>query len=145
MIFPLKNAHSFIFALIGGIILFIAGVTGSLGFFTYLPLILSIPELAALEPVVYILIYIVGIIAASGGIGAIVGGYLLTTARVGTGKFVIGIAVGMSLIGIILGLIQVVWLSGATAIWDALAVLAQTTGIVGIILTILARRTAKTD
>jgi len=91
------------------------------------------------------LIYILGIIAASGGIGAIVGGYLLTTARVGTGKFVIGIAVGMSLIGIIIGLIQVVWISGATAFWDALTILSQTTGIVGIILTILARRTAKTD
>jgi uncharacterized membrane protein len=141
----MKNKHCFVLALIGGVILFIQGVTGSIGFFSYLPMLLDIPELAPLGPVITYIIYIVGIIAASGGIGAIAGGYLLTTSRVGTGRFIIGIAVGMSLVGIIIGLIQVVWLSGVTAIWDALTILSQTAGIVGIVLTIIARRTARTD
>lgn len=141
----MKNKISFILALIGGIVLFLEGITGGIGFFAYLPLILTIPELAPLEPIIYYLIVILSLIAASGGIGAIAGGYLLTTPRVGTGKFIIGIAVGMSLIGLIIKLIQLVWLSGATAAWDFLVIAAQTLGWIGIFLTIAARRTAKTE
>ena len=140
----MQNRNSFIFALIGGIVLFIEGVTGSIGFFAYLPLVLAIPELAPLEPVIYYIIVILAFVAATGGIGAIVGGFLLTTPRIGTGKFIIGIAVGMSLIGLVIKLIQLIWLSGATAALDFLVIAAQTMGWIGIFLTIFARRTAKT-
>ncbi len=141
----MKNKHSFIFALIGGIILFIEGITGSIGFFEYLNLISEIPELVAIVPIVSALLWVLTIVALSGGIGAVVGGYLLTTNRVGTGKFIIGIAVGMSLIGLIIKLVELVWFSGATAAWDFFVVAAQTMGWIGIFLTIFARRTAKSD
>ena len=126
--------------LIGGILLLIEGISGSIGFFAYLPLMLAIPELAALEPVIYYIILILGIIATAGGIGAIIGGFLLTTERIGLGKFIIGIAVGMSLIGLIIKLVQLLWLSGATAALDFLVLAAQSLGWIGIFLTIAGRR-----
>ncbi|MFW9919714.1 MAG: hypothetical protein ACFFED_08955 [Candidatus Thorarchaeota archaeon] len=141
----MKNKHSFALAMIGGIILFLEGITGSIGFFAYLDLITEIPELLAMTPIVNGLIWILTILALSGGIGAIIGGYMLTTDRIGTGRFIIGIAVGMSLIGLIIKLVELIWLSGATAAWDFLVIAAQTMGWIGIFLTIAARRTAKTD
>ena len=143
--FIMQNKTAFILALIGGIILFIEGITGSIGFFAYLPLILTIPELAPLEPVIYYLIIILGFVAASGGIGVIIGGYLFTKDRVGTGKFIVGVAVGMSLIGLIIKLIQLIWLSGATAAWDFLVIASQSMGWIGVFLTIFARRSAGTS
>jgi len=140
----MQNKTAFILALIGGIILFIEGITGSIGFFAYLPLILAVPELAPLEPVIYYLILILGFVAASGGIGVVVGGYLLTKGRVGTGKFIIGVAVGMSLIGLIIKLVQLIWLSGATAAYDFLVIAAQSMGWIGVFIAIAARRAAGT-
>ncbi len=141
----MKNKQSFLLALLGGVILLSQGITGSIGFFAYLSLVEGIPELVNLVPLINMLIWVLTAIAMTGGLGAIVGGYLLTTNRTGTGKFVIGIAVGMSLIGLILNLIQLVWLYGFTSALDLFAVSAQSLGFVGVILTILARRTAKTD
>ncbi len=139
----MQNRTSFILVLIGGIILFIEGITGSIGFFTYLQQINTIPELVSMVPIVNALIWILTIVAFTGGIGAIVGGYLLTTQRLGTGKFIIGIAVGMSLIGLIIKLAQLIWLSGATAAWDFLIYAAQSLGWIGVFLTIAGRRSAK--
>ena len=139
----MKNKHAFLFALIGGIILIIQGVTGSIGFFAYI-LLLGV-EFAELVPLLNAIVWILTIIALSGGVGAIVGGYLLTTQRIGTGKFIIGIAVGMGLISLIITLIQLVWFSGATAAWDFLVISSQSLSFIGVILTILARRTIRSE
>ena len=72
----MENKTAFLLLIIGGIILFLEGITGSIGFFVYLPMILAIPEMAPLEPVIFYLIWILTIIAASGGIGVIIGALL---------------------------------------------------------------------
>ncbi|MHA1906753.1 MAG: hypothetical protein ACW98Y_05640 [Candidatus Thorarchaeota archaeon] len=136
----MENKTAFLLLLIGGIILFLEGITGSIGFFSYLPMILAIPELVPLEPIIFYLIWILTIIAASGGIGVIVGALLISRSREGTGKFIVGIAVGMSLIGLIIKLIQLIWLSGVTAAYDFLVIAAQTMGWIGVFLTIAGRR-----
>ncbi len=136
----MENKTAFILLIIGGIILFLEGITGSIGFFAYLPMILAIPEMAPLEPVIFYLIWILTIIAASGGIGVIIGALLVSRGSEGTGKFIIGIAVGMSLIGLIIKLIQLIWLSGITAAYDFLVIAAQTMGWIGVFLTIAGRR-----
>ena len=136
----MENKTAFLLLIIGGIILFLEGITGSIGFFVYLPMILAIPEMAPLEPVIFYLIWILTIIAASGGIGVIIGALLISRGSEGTGKFIVGIAVGMSLIGLIIKLIQLIWLAGATAAYDFLVMAAQTMGWIGVFLTIAGRR-----
>ncbi|MDF1539990.1 MAG: hypothetical protein P1Q69_13925 [Candidatus Thorarchaeota archaeon] len=139
----MQNRTSFILVLIGGIILLIEGITGSIGFFAYLELIETIPELVLFVPIVNALVWLLTILAFTSGFGTIGGGYLLTTKRVGTGKFIIGLSVGMGLIGLIIKLAQLIWFSGATAVLDFFVIAAQSLGWVGIFLTIAGRQSAK--
>ncbi|MHA1247797.1 MAG: hypothetical protein ACTSPE_10750 [Candidatus Thorarchaeota archaeon] len=139
----MNNVKEFLMCVIGGILLISVGAVGSIGFWAYLEYINSIPELAPLYGVVQVVLYVLLFIASLGGVGVIVGGYLMTTHRFGTGKFVIGIAAGMSLIGLLIQLGTTVYFSGLQGFIDMMSMIAQSAGWIGIILSILARRTAK--
>lgn len=141
----LQNKKSFVFCLIGGILLIVAGAVGSIGALELLTLIGTIPELEFLVPYIDLLLKALAFIAGLGGIGVIAGGFLLTTPRVGTGKFVIGIAAGMGLIGLIIQLVKVVYFAGFEGLINLLEAIAQSIGWIGIILTIIGRRTASTS
>ncbi|MHA1653042.1 MAG: hypothetical protein ACTSYX_05085 [Candidatus Thorarchaeota archaeon] len=97
--------------IIGGVLLISVGAVGSIGSSAYLEYINSISELAPLYGVVQVVLYVLPFIASLGGVDVIVGGYLMTTHRFGTEKFVIGIAAGMSLIGLLIQLSTTVYLA----------------------------------
>lgn len=136
----MENKTAFIFCLLGGILLILVSATGTLGFFEYLALLYAVPELAEVYWIIEMLLYILSAIAALGGIAVVIGSILLLKSRESTGKFVIGIAVGMSLIGLIIQLITLVWTSGIEAATNFLILASQSMGWIGIFLTIIGRR-----
>ncbi len=143
-IVELQNKRPLFLCLVGGILLIIAGAVGSIGALEFLSLIGTIPELEFLVPIVDILLKVLVFIAGLGGIGVIAGGFLITTPRVGTGKFIIGIAAGMGLIGLIIQLVKVVYFAGVEGLINLLEAISQSIGWIGIILTIIGRRSAST-
>ena len=140
----MRNMHSFLLCLIGGVLIILQGWPGSIGFLSKLELIQAIPELQPIYPIIEILLYVLLAIAALGGIAVIIGGTLLTTDRIGTGRFIIGLGAGMSLIGLIIYLGQSIWIAGTAApLFDFATEVTQTIGWIGVILSIVGRRTAK--
>lgn len=139
----MNNRTPFLLCFVGGIILWLKEFVGSIGVFEYLDLLYGIPEISFFIPVIEILLYVLGIIAVAGGLSVIIGGYLMTTARFGTGKFIVGLGAGMSLIGLIIDLAKLFYISGYAAVFNLLIVISQSLGWIAIIMTIIARRTAK--
>lgn len=138
----LENKLPFILCVISGIIFIQAAWVGSIGFLQYIVVIGTIPELLEFVWLINLLLWVLVAIASLGGIGVIAGGFLLTKGRVGTGKFVIGLAVGMSFIGVIIKTITTIWLTGGTGIMDAFLLEATITEWVAVFMSIFARRMA---
>jgi hypothetical protein len=128
--------------LVGGILLLIEGATGSIGFLSLLQEANTIPELADFIWIIDLILWVLLILASGGGITVIVGGYLMTTDRVGTGKFVVGIGAGMGLIGLLISLYPILTAYGVGGVVDFLTIASQSAGWVGAVLTIIGRQTA---
>ncbi|MBD3407410.1 MAG: hypothetical protein GF411_14935 [Candidatus Lokiarchaeota archaeon] len=139
----MKNKTSFILCIISGVLLIAADAVGSIGIFALLGQVDVIPE--PIAPIITILLWVLRVIAILGGIGVILGGFLLTTERVGIGKFIIGIAAGMGLIGMIIGIIQTIYVSGFGAALDFFGAILYSVGGFGAILSIIARQKASTE
>ena len=140
----MKNQTPFALCLIGGILLLASHFTGGVNSIAFLWLFLAgIPALNPYMAIINVIMFILFVIAWSGGGAIILGGILLTTSLVRLGKFIIAIAAGFGLISLILFLIWVVLVGG----WAALLVLSflitTTPWAMGLILTIVARSTAK--
>ncbi|NHI84310.1 MAG: hypothetical protein EAX81_08430 [Candidatus Thorarchaeota archaeon] len=137
----MRNRTPFILSLIGGIMLISVSAVGNLGFWGIIIgyITSTFPETADVMVLVLgILMYIAGL----GGVGVIIGGALLTTNRVGTGKFVIGISAGLGLIGLIIYLAELYMAGGITLVLDMISLLSQSVGWIGAILSIVARQMA---
>jgi hypothetical protein len=138
----MENKKAFTFCLTGGILLIIANAIATLGLYGDI-----ITHASALFPeaseimgmILNVLLFIVGL----GGIAVVIGAFLLSAGRVGLGKFIIGLAAGMSLIGLIITLVEVVLISGVAGVINFIGVMSQAPGWVGAVLTILGRRMAK--
>lgn len=141
----MDNKTATILCFIGGILLIIVSATGGIGFFEMLALLADVEEIADFYWIIELLLNILNFIAALGGIGVIIGALLIMKSRQGTGKFVIGIAVGMSLIGLIIQLITLIYVSGFAVAVNFLILAAQSTGWIGVFLTIFGRRAIKSD
>jgi len=136
----MKNQKPILFALIGGILLIQSTWVGSVGFLddlatyaiTYFPTVADIVTL-----ILNVLVYI----AALGGIAVIVGAILIWMSREGTAKFIIGLGAGVGLIGLIIMLAEAVIAGGVEALLDVLTLLSQSIAWIGVILSIIARRT----
>jgi len=140
----MKNQTPFALCLIGGLFLLGANYTGGIDTIKLVYIFLNaIPALAPIYLLINILLLILFIIAWLGGIAVILGGYLLTTSHVRTGKFIIAIASGFGLISLILTVVWVVLSFG----WGGLLVLTwfvlNGVSALGLILTIIARSTAR--
>ncbi|RLI56424.1 MAG: hypothetical protein DRO87_01895 [Candidatus Thorarchaeota archaeon] len=81
-------------------------------------------------------------IASLGGFAVVFGGYLMTTDRFGTGKFIIGIAAGMGLIGLIIMMVEMYLAIGLAAFVELYNLITHSAGILGVVLTIVARTIA---
>jgi hypothetical protein len=102
--------------------------------------------IAALAPYYFIIdlvLMILGVIAWAGGYAVILGGYLLTTSQVRLGKFIIAIAAGFGLISFILTIVWVYLAFGVAGLMVLTWLIMNSVWAIGLILTIIARSTAK--
>ena len=122
--------------------MFLASAIGSIGMYGTIVTFVAdqYPEMVGvLDNVLLVLSFIAGL----GGIGVIIGGYMLTTDRFGTGKFIIGIAAGMGLVGLIIVLAQHFMLAGTSGVVDYVNLMvSQGSGWIGAVLAILGRKIA---
>lgn len=119
-----------------------AGVVGSLGIWEDILVYANTIAPAASDIVAWILVILANI-ASLGGIAVLVGGFFLTTDRVGTGKFIIGIAAGLGIFGFIMLIYNMYMALGLAAFAEILNILATTAAILGPVLTIVARMMTK--
>jgi hypothetical protein len=134
-----RNKTAALLAVFGGVLLFIGGSIGMVGFLSELEkIILNIlgEENAMVETIFWILI----LIAALGGISVIIGGLLIYKSHIISGKFLIALGAGIGIIGLFIGLISALYQGKGDAFFGWL-----TTSFVGIgiVLSIVARLLAK--
>jgi len=140
----MRNRVSVALALIGGFLLFQVGWVGGIGFIDDIAAyaILYFPAIADLMTMILTaLLYI----ASLGGIAVIIGGILIAMRREGTAKFVIGLGAGIGLIGLIIMLIEAYMAGGVAALMDVVTLISQSIAWIGVILSIMARRTIRTE
>ena len=139
----MKNQTPFALCLIGGFLLIISHFTGGINSILFLGLFLhSISALAPYLAIIDIILFVLFLIAWSGGAAVILGGFLLTTSHVRLGKFVIAIAAGFGLFSLILIIIWVVVLNGWAALLLLSSLIINTPWALGLVLTLIARRMA---
>jgi hypothetical protein len=138
----MRNKVPVILCIIGGALMLYAGVVGSVGFWAELLAYAETIVPGSGEIVAWILV-ILWNIASLGGTAVIIGGYLITTDRVGTGKFVIGIAAGLGLIGLIVSVFTSYMAVGIQAFTDLWNLLSTSAATLGPVLTIVARTMTK--
>ncbi|MGY5865349.1 MAG: hypothetical protein RTV41_12160 [Candidatus Thorarchaeota archaeon] len=140
----MKNQTPFALCLIGGLFLIAAGYNHGIG--TIFLIYAFVHAIAALAPYYFIIdlvLTILGIIAWSGGFAVLLGGYLLTTSQVRLGKFIIAIAAGFGLISFILTIVWVYLVFGIAGLLVLTWLIMNSVWAIGLILTIVARSTAK--
>jgi hypothetical protein len=131
----LVNKPAMYAAIIGGVCLLLAGITGYAAWKSIEDIIV---EHISDDQLVQDTFYYLLIIAGLGGFAVILGGLLIGSDHTGVGKFLITLGAGMGLIGFIISI--VIW---ANNDFSGLAVGGGTmVGLVGIILSIAARQMA---
>jgi hypothetical protein len=138
----MSSKSAIILAFVGGALLIIAGVTGSVGIvgkaIEYLIDHLGGPAADLLS----IVLQALNFIADLGGVAVIFGGVLIYMERKRVAKFIIGIGAGMGLIGFLIILISALFHGWAYTL-SFLFVIFQSVGWIGVILSIAATLLAK--
>jgi len=130
-----KNSQSMIIAIIAGILLLIAGISGVATWEIIKNFVTTkiIPDNSIVQIVFAFLIFI----ASLGGIAVIIGGLLIGKNKIVVGKFLIALGAGIGLIGLIFSII-VAYSQGNLTVSSFFSV-----GVVGLILSIFARMRAQ--
>jgi hypothetical protein len=134
----MRNKIPFILCLIGGALMIYAGVVGSIGFWDNL-ITYAATIAPGYEDIMLWILVILQNVASFGGIAVIIGGYLITTDRVGTGKFIIGISAGMGIFGLIMLVYNMYMAMGMAAFSEIYNLISTTAAILGPVITIVAR------
>jgi hypothetical protein len=131
-----KNSKAMVIAIIAGILLLIAGLSGMAAWEAIKDFVIEhVTDNEIVQYVFAILIFI----ASLGGISVIIGGLLIGKNKVGTGKFLITLGAGLGLIGLIFS-IAVAYMEESLTIGSFLSI-----GAIGLILSIVARIMAKKE
>ena len=131
-----RNTKAMCIAIIAGMLLLIAGVSGLAMWETIKDFVTNyVMDNTVIQIVFVVLIFI----ASLGGIAVIAGGLLIGKNKVGTGKFFITLGAGFGLIGLILSI--------AVAYTERNLILGSffSVGAIGLILSIVARIFAKKE
>ena len=131
-----KNNKAMIVAIIAGVLLLIAGLSGMAAWEAIQDFVIE--HVADNEMVQYVFVVLI-FIASLGGIAVIIGGLLIGKDKVGTGKFFIMLGAGLGLIGLIFS-IAVAYMEENLTIGSFLSI-----GAIGLILSIVARMMAKKE
>ena len=131
-----KSIQAMLIAIIAGILLLIAGVSGAATWEAIKGFVASqFPGNEILEIVFVVLIFI----ASLGGIAVIIGGLLIGKKKTRIGRLLILLGAGMGIIGLIFSII-VAYSEGSLALGSFLSI-----GTIGIILSIVARIITKRE
>lgn len=131
-----NNKTAMIVAIIAGIFLLIAGVSGLATWETIKDFVNeNITDYFIVQVIFAILLFI----ASLGGISVIIGGILIGKDKVKTGKFMITLGAGIGLIGLIFSII-IAYMENSLVIGSFFSV-----GAIGLILSIVARLMVKKD
>ena len=126
-----------VICIIGGLLMFISSVVGSVSFFALVFSEASKHFGAEAALVLSIILLIFSIVAMGGGISVIIGAILVSREKIGLGKFIIGLGAGMGLIGLIILLITSLLAGTVLAVSSGL--INGSYGFLGVVLTIIAR------
>ena len=125
-----KNKQAMIIAIIAGVLLLLAGMSGVAVWETIKDFVIeNITDNNIVQYVFTILIFI----ASLGGIAVIIGGILISKNKIRTGKLFISLGAGLGLIGLIFSII-VAYLEENLTMGSFLSI-----GTIGLILSIVAR------
>jgi hypothetical protein len=138
----MSSKSAVILAFVGGALLIIAGVTGSVGIvgkaIEYLINHLEGPTADVLS----IVLQALNFIADLGGVAVIFGGVLIHKEKRRVAKFIIGIGSGMGLIGFTITIVSALFHGWAYTL-QFLLIMSQSIGWIGVILSIAATILAK--
>jgi len=134
----MRNKVPFILCIIGGALMMYAGIVGSVGIWEDILTFAATIAPGFADIMQWIFVILLNI-ASLGGIAVIIGGYLITTNRVGTGKFIIGIAAGLGIFGLIMNVYTMYMAIGMAAFTELLNLLSTSAAALGPVLTIVAR------
>jgi hypothetical protein len=130
-----KNKTAMGIAFIAGLLMLISGTTGFAAWNNLGEIVNDLfPDITILQVIFAIFIFI----ASLGGLAVIAGGILIGKDKVRTGKFIIMLGAGLGIIGLIVHLF-VTYQSGELTSQTFLSL-----GFIGLILSIVARKLAKT-
>jgi len=134
------NANAFLLCLVGGILMMLAGVSGTLQLMGELLLsnedAMDLTAMMTVEIVTGMLV----LLTALGGLGVIVSGIILTTRRVQLGRILVALFTGMGVLGLATNLAQLVMVG--TLAMDLMHQVGQSLGWIGAIFAIIARTVA---
>ncbi len=128
------NGNAGLIAIIGGVLMLLAGVTGAAAWKALGDLAIEVTGMDSLGIVFQVLV----LIGALGGLVVILGGLMVRRESVPVGKILITIGAGLGIIGLIIFL--VVTLMGDDPAGNFLAGIGL--GFIGLVLTIVARQKA---
>ena len=131
-----NNKTAMIVAIIAGIFLLIAGVSGLATWETIKTFVIeNLTDSFIVQVIFSILLFI----SSLGGLSVIIGGILIGKDKVRTGKFMITLGAGIGLIGLIISII-IAYMENSIVIGSFFSV-----GFIGLILSIVARLMVKKD
>lgn len=143
----MKNFGWILLCIIGGILMIIGSVVGSITFFETLFDLIEADVGEDVAKIVSLVIQILGYIAIAGGISVIVGSLIVAMDHYRLGKFIIGIGAGMGLISLLIFLITGIVEGSILEELDQIVTetIHGSYGFLGVILTIIARMKLKKD
>jgi len=134
------NSNAFLLCLVGGILMMLAGVSGTLQLMGELLLsnedVMDPTALMTVEIVTGMLI----LLTALGGLGVVASGIILTTRRVQLGRILVALFTGMGVLGLAANLAQLIMVG--TLAMDLMHQVGQSLGWIGAIFAIIARTVA---
>jgi hypothetical protein len=136
----IHNSNAFLLCLVGGILMMLAGVSGTIQLMG--ELLLSNEDV--LDPTAMMTVEIVTgmlvLLTVLGGLGIIASGIILTTRRLYLGRILVALFTGMGVLGLVTNLAQLAMVG--TLAMDLLHQVGQSLGWIGAIFAIIARTVA---
>ena len=143
----MENKKWIILCIIGGILMIISSVVGSVAFFETLFGYIEADVGEDIAKIVSLVIQILGYIAMGGGISVIIGALIVAMDHYRLGKFLISLGAGMGLISLIIFIFAGIY--EGTVFEDVegivLGIANGSYGFLGVLLTIIARIKLKKD
>ncbi|MFX1316152.1 MAG: hypothetical protein ACFE9T_09835 [Promethearchaeota archaeon] len=143
----MKNISWILLCIIGGILMIISSIVGSIAFFETLFSLIEADVGEDVAKIVSLVVQILAYIAMGGGISVIIGALIVAMDHYRLGKFIIGIGAGMGLISLIIffisGIAEGTIVEEIEGIINGIA--HGSYGFLGVVLTIIARMKLKKD